>query len=402
MNIQNPRFLLVTFSLFCLTFFFQSVCAQEDILRRWQRQMIEAEAGDTIHLPAGRFYFLRSLSLDEKENVVIKGAGMHATVLSFKNQTDGAEGLKINHCRGVVLADFSVEDARGDAIKASFCEDITFKNIFTRWTGKPSSQNGAYGLYPVSCEGVLIEGCRAEGASDAGIYVGQSRRVRVLNSLVRRNVAGIEIENCSDAEVAGCTAVDNTGGILVFDLPELPVKSGSRIRVHHNTVIRNNYRNFAPRGNIVGQVPPGTGLMVLSGSQVSLDHNWVADNKTASCAIVSFYISGRPYKDSLYNPYPREITVSQNTFTRRRRIPALSHTIGFLAFLKFGRRTPHILYDGILPQGVSGPNPHALCIGHNENGTFAMLDAGNHFRKISKSLDPYRCEGRVASLLRNQ
>jgi parallel beta-helix repeat protein len=366
--------------------------AQEEILRAWQRKFIEAESGDTILLPPGRFHFSRSLSLDEKENLVIRGAGMHATVLSFKSQKEGAEGIKINHCKHIVLSDFAVEDARGDAIKASFCRDITFRNVATRWTGKPSPKNGAYGLYPVSCDGVVIDGCYAEGASDAGIYVGQSQHVLVRHSVAVRNVAGIEIENCTDAEVVGCTATDNSGGILVFDLPELPVKAGSRVWVHHNSVLANNHKNFAPRGNIVGQVPPGTGLMVLSGRQVLLEHNVVSENKTASCAIVSFYISGRPFKDSLYNPYPREVWVAHNTFQRSRRLPALGHKIGLLAFLKFGRRTPHILYDGILPEGSEGINPCRICLGPNQNGTFAFLDARKRFKNLSRDPKPFQCQ----------
>ena len=37
-------------------------------------------------------------------------------------------------------------------------------------------------LYPVQCKNVLIDGCVAIGASDAGIYVGQSQYVIVRNS----------------------------------------------------------------------------------------------------------------------------------------------------------------------------------------------------------------------------
>ncbi|MCX7768328.1 MAG: right-handed parallel beta-helix repeat-containing protein [Flavobacteriales bacterium] len=364
---------------------------QEEVLRQWQRMFIEAEDGDTVTLPAGRFHFPRSLSLDGKHGVVIRGAGPYATILSFKGQKDGAEGIKINHCSQMELRDFTVEDARGDGIKASFCREITFRNVITRWRGRPSKKNGAYGLYPVSCDGVLIEGCMAEGASDAGIYVGQSRRVVVRYCVARHNVAGIEIENCVDAEVVGCLVTENSGGILVFDLPELPVKEGSHIKVHHNHIVANNFRNFAPRGNIVGQVPPGTGVMVLSGRRVTVEYNLVAENKTASCAIVSFHISGRPYKDTLYNPYPREVFVAHNIFRRRLRMPAVNYQLGLLAFLKFGRRTPHILYDGIWPPDIPGPNPFQICIGPNENGTFVRLDAGNRFRGLTRDVTPYLC-----------
>ena len=50
-------------------------------------------------------------------------------------------------------------------------------------------------FYPVASEDVLIDGCVAIGASDAGIYVGQSQNIIVKNSRAEFNVAGIEIEN---------------------------------------------------------------------------------------------------------------------------------------------------------------------------------------------------------------
>ena len=48
---------------------------------------------------------------------------------------------------------------------------------------------------------MLIDSCIAIGASDAGIYVGQSERIKVINSEAKFNVAGIEIENSYFAEV---------------------------------------------------------------------------------------------------------------------------------------------------------------------------------------------------------
>jgi hypothetical protein len=42
----------------------------------------------------------------------------------------------------------------------------------------------------VQCENVLIDSCVAIGASDAGIYVGQSKFIEVKNSKAYHNVAG--------------------------------------------------------------------------------------------------------------------------------------------------------------------------------------------------------------------
>jgi parallel beta-helix repeat protein len=102
---------------------------------------------------------------------------------------------------------------------------------------------------------VLLENCIAIGASDAGIYVGQSRDIIVTNCEAYHNVAGIEIENCIRADVYDNNAHGNTGGILIFDMPGL-TQDGSLVRVYNNKIKENNFRNFAPEGNIVGRSAP--------------------------------------------------------------------------------------------------------------------------------------------------
>ena len=84
-----------------------------------------------------------------------------------------------------------MEEAKGDGIKCQYVKGITFRRIKTQWLGGPSSLNGAYGLYPVQCENIMIEQCIAIGASDAGIYVGQSNNIIIKNCEVFQNVAGI-------------------------------------------------------------------------------------------------------------------------------------------------------------------------------------------------------------------
>ena len=157
-----------------------------------QTQFILAESGDTISIPKGTYPILGSLSLEGKENIVIMGQGMYNSILSFRNQTDGAEGLKITNCKNISLVDFAVEDSKGDAIKTQDINGITFTRVRAEWTNGPDEKNGAYGLYPVLCENVIIEESKAIGASDAGIYVGQSTNIIVRNSEVYHNVAGIE------------------------------------------------------------------------------------------------------------------------------------------------------------------------------------------------------------------
>ncbi|MBT4696613.1 MAG: hypothetical protein HOB71_07155, partial [Alphaproteobacteria bacterium] len=131
-----------------------------------QKAMILSKPGDVIELGEGIFEFEDGLSLDI-DNVTISGEGINKTILSFKNQKSGAEGLMITS-NGVILKDFAVEDTIGDAIVVKGANGISFIRVRTEWTGGPKESNGAYGFYPVQSTDVLIDGCVAIGASDAG------------------------------------------------------------------------------------------------------------------------------------------------------------------------------------------------------------------------------------------
>ncbi len=362
--------------------------AQPELEKQLQTRLILAEDGDIVELPAGRIALKNTLWLDGKRNITLRGAGAERTVLSFRGQQQGAEGLKITHAADITLEAFTIEDSRGDLIKAQEVEGLVMRDIKAQWTGKPRKTNGSYALYPVQCRRVRIERCTAIGASDAGIYVGQSDSVWVTECLAYHNVAGIEIENTTNAWVWNNTARDNSGGILVFDLPDLPKKQGGRVLVWKNQVLHNNHRNFAPKGNIVANVPPGTGIMVLATREVEVADNVVCDNKTASTAIVSYYIAQLPIQDTTYVPYPADVYVHHNTYCTGKRKPTWKHRLGLLLWWKFGCRPPHILYDG-----MSDPNaPEArICLQNNENGTFANLKAAEGFKNISRNATPHDC-----------
>jgi parallel beta-helix repeat protein len=85
----------------------------------------------------------------------------------------------------------------------------------------------------------------------AGIYVGQSRQIIVRRNRVEQNVAGIEIENSQYADVYDNTATGNTGGILVFHIPDLPGEDGQHARFFHNQIEGNNTPNFGSSASMV-------------------------------------------------------------------------------------------------------------------------------------------------------
>src|SRR5262245_24872951 len=91
-----------------------TVFPQKEIQKKIQTQLIEAEDGATVEIPAGNFQFDASLSLDGKKNVTIRGAGLDKTILNFKGQLSGAEGIKITNASNITLQDLTVQDTKGD------------------------------------------------------------------------------------------------------------------------------------------------------------------------------------------------------------------------------------------------------------------------------------------------
>ncbi|UFH56821.1 parallel beta-helix domain-containing protein [Spirosoma sp. KNUC1025] len=391
---MKPYLLLLTACLFCTR-----IWAQADVQKRYQTKLIMADDGSTIDLDQGTFTFTSTLSLQDKKRIVIRGKGIDKTILSFKGQTDGAEGLRVSNGENIVIENLTVQDSKGDGIKTMNVKGITFHNVKVEWTGDPKATNGGYGLYPVQCDNVLIDGCTAIGASDAGIYVGQSRGIVVKNSKAYHNVAGIEIENSRNADVFDNEAYENTGGILVFDLPDLVQKQGGNVRVFNNHVHDNNLPNFAPAGNIVASVSDGTGLLILAANGVEVFNNRFIRNQSVNTGIISYLLTELPIKDKAYYPFSTAVSIHDNVYERN---PGPASSRGrygniFKEILKDGQDVPQIIYDGIADPATFDKDGKPLadkriCIRNNKNQSIVNLDAGRGFKNVSLDAAPFDCQ----------
>ena len=370
-----------------------TIYPSDDPYTEIQEALILANPGDIVHISEGFYKLEDSLSIDI-DNLTLQGDGINKTILSFKDQMSGAQGLSVTS-DGVTLQDFAVEDAKGDAIKVKGVHGISFIRVRTEWTNGPDELNGAYGLYPVESKNVLIDSCVAIGASDAGIYVGQSENIIVKNSRAEFNVAGIEIENSYYADVFDNHAENNTGGILVFDLPDIPQQGGHHVRVFRNKSINNNTDNFAPEGNIVGEVPRGTGIIIQANSHVEIFENDIGGNDTVNIAIVTY---GYETEDENYYPHPRAIQIHNNRFTKSGNNPDLE--TGELAKILYelsDKNMPDIFWDGILPmkQIIFGqPDNEKLILGDNGSATFLTINPIKYmlqiFNPVERNYNNYR------------
>ena len=360
-----------------------------------QEKFINAKEGDVIELPEGTFTLTRSLILDGIKNVTIRGKGKDKTILSFKGQKDGAEGLRIT-ADGIVMEDFAVLDAKGDCIKVQDATNVTFRRLKVGWTSLHDTKNGSYSTYPVGCTNVLIEECDVFGSADAGVYVGQSKNIIVRKNNVHDNVAGIEIENCTGADVYENISTNNTGGILVFDLPDLQVKNGSRCRLFNNKIISNNVPNFGVKGTTVGEIPAGTGVIIMATNQCEVSGNEIAGNNTVSACVISFMALNKPFKDTIYDPYCGGISIHDNKITRGSGVTDNSVVFGKMFSALFGDKVPDLVTDGAVNPAYrnadgSIKDDQRICFRNNGNVTFSNMDLLGKGKNRSSDASKFDC-----------
>lgn len=340
-----------------------------------QTLLIEVEEGGVVELPEGTVDLVDGLSLDVP-GVTIKGAGQDKTILNFSGQEGAGEGLLITS-DDVTVEGFTMRDTKGDGIKSKGADRITYRDLTVEWSGGPDENNGAYGVYPVESTDVLVERVTVRGASDAGIYVGQSDNIVVRDSLAEFNVAGIEIENSTRADVYNNVVTKNAGGLLVFDLPDLPKVGGHSTRLFNNQIFDNNTRNFAPPGNIVASVPSGTGIIVQANDRVEIFDNELRDNRTAHVLLVAY---SPEFGDERYNPLVRNVLITGNTFENGGYDP--QGDLQMLAML-MGGKLPDIVSDGVDRWHDKDPVELGLVIDEPETVGYVSLGLGAYPLEVS-------------------
>ncbi len=378
-----------------------------------QEALILAQPGDTVLLPAGRFKMEGELTINTP-SITLKGQGMDKTVLVYGGDAAGAQAVYAAADHATV-EDLGVVDQPGDGVKIIGANGATIRRVKVEWTKQGSADNGGYGIYPVQSANVLVEDNVVIGASDAGIYVGQSHQIIVRNNRVEYSVAGLEIENSQNADVYNNDLSNNTGGLLVFNLPNLLVQGGHGTRLFNNRIVSNNFPNFAPPGNSVATVPQGTGILIMSNDDVEIFGNTIDRHNTTSIAIVNYLITERVVEDPNYDSLPESIYIHDNTLRNAGKNPIKgTNQLGIVAAaLSFPHRIPHITYDGLGQPDADGKPTEAkqegdrrICIGKNDQDGGDKSYFGNLNLwtkawwspipgKMNRDMSKHLCEGPV-------
>jgi cytochrome c peroxidase len=178
-----------------------------------------------------------------------------------------------------------------------------------------TENTGEYGVFPVESANILVERCVTSGVNDTGIYVGQSRDIVIRDSEAFDNTSGIEIENSINALVENNYLHDNSGGVLVFLLPEHVSKENHHNVIRNNRIENNNKPNTAPAEMIVSTVPVGTGVFIMAADDNEVTGNQIANNHSFGIAIAN--LTQALAKDSYFDVgiYSERNRIHSNTFS---------------------------------------------------------------------------------------
>jgi cytochrome c peroxidase len=245
-------------------------------------RIVEVRPGESIQEAvdkAGRNGVVRIYPGTYHENVLVihHGVTIEGVIRNGKRPVLDGRNLLPDAISGLgndfKVTNLEIRNYQGNGVVVHKARNVVFRNLVLHNTG-------LYGVYPIECDGVLVEDCKVSGARDAGIYVGQSRNIVVRRNEAFQNVTGIEIENSVNAIVEDNYVHNNTGGILVFLLPFNPSKVQDGCIVRRNRVINNNTPNFADPEAIVSNVLKGTGIMLLAADNTEVYENEIVGNGT--------------------------------------------------------------------------------------------------------------------------
>jgi len=361
----------------------------DDITNELLLALFEIADDSVVVLPEGNFKVSETIAIAATNGVTLTGYGINATKLDFTGST-GDDGIRFEGGNDITARDLGVYETNKNGIKVVGANGVYLAYTATVWEGDLAESQGAYGLYPLQSQNILMEYNYSRGSADAGIYVGQSNNIIVRENTAKYNVAGIEIENSTMADVYNNLAINNAAGILAFDLPGLEQAYGGNVRIFNNEIYANNTDNVGH--GAVSIAPPGTGVLIFAVSDVEVYNNNITDNDTSAIEVASYFMAdadipnypanyGATIADG-WNPLIKGINLHDNLIARNGDNPGGTLLQDVIAGYSSPYNStgmpqvfPAIIYDGI---GELLSNAGALADFNYLVGTDASTDGVNY------------------------
>lgn len=268
-----------------------------------QQAVDRSGPGDTIEVPYG--IYRESVVLDWSDVKLIGIPNEKGEWPVLDGEGTRADGV-IASGNNFEMAFFAVKNYTSNGVLVEGATGVHLHDLYIENTG-------VYGVYPVRCTDVLMERIEATLMNDAAIYAGKSENVIIRDTLTYGNVIGIELENTVNGEIYNNVAHDNTVGIFIDLLPQLPSKVSLYTKVYDNLVENNNGENFAEPGTAQALIPPGTGMLVLAADEVEIYNNTIRGNKTGGLAVFNLGI-GFDANEIDVGPNPEHVYAHDNFY----------------------------------------------------------------------------------------
>lgn len=262
----------------------------------------KAVSGDLIRIYPG--IYNETVYID-KDNISLQGVienGEWPTLDGQKTMNDAI----LYSGNGTLIENIKITNYKGNGIMGQAGNNYVIRN---NWI----VDTGVYGIFPQFGKNGIVERNVLTGIEDAAIYIGMCDNVDVRFNEVYMNVAGIEIENSRHALVEYNYAHDNTGGILAFLTPGLPIKTCFDVIIRNNYIYNNNTKNFGAVGSTVSHIPPGTGILIMAADDITIENNIVTGNDNAGITITDYGYAGVDHaSDPESEPNSDRITLLDN------------------------------------------------------------------------------------------
>ena len=298
-----------------------------------QAAVAQARSGDLIRVYPGTY---KETVYIDKESISLQGViqeGKWPTLDGEKELNDAF----LYSGNGILIENFKIVNYKGNGVMGQAGNNFVIRN---NWV----LDAGVYGIFPEFGKNGLIEHNILTGIEDAAIYVGMCDNVDVRHNEVYGNVAGIEIENSRHVLVENNHSYNNTGGILIFITPGLPIKTCYDVIVRNNFVNDNNHVNFGAPGSLVAGIPSGTGILVMAADQVTIENNIITGNNNAGITVTDLAYGANTANDPEVEPNPDRLVILDNIMIDNGNSPV--GELKALMMTKLSTRGPDIVAVG--------------------------------------------------------
>jgi parallel beta-helix repeat protein len=233
-----------------------------------------ASKGTIIRVMPGTYHETVYVDKDDIRIIGVIEGGRRAVLDGEKKLNDAI----LYSGNNFVAENLEIRNYKGNGIMGQAGNNFEIRNNVI-------TESGVYGIFPQLGQNGIVEHNVVSGIADAAIYVGMSDNILVAHNDVFDSVAGIEIENSRHAIVEHNYVHNNSGGLLAFVTPGLPIKTTQDVIFRNNFVVDNNHKNFGAPGSTVAGIPAGTGVLVMAADDVVIEGNVISNNKVAGVIV---------------------------------------------------------------------------------------------------------------------